>query len=190
MSWRHVPVLIICLNVTIREHLGELGPRLGETSLYRARELVPKHRMLELRRGEVWIAHWHNLQRREVSSVNGVLAKVVKRGVPVTTLRRKTRDGEKVEVAETRHLESEAAWLRRVLSDRKSRSRSVVVFNDEAHHAYRRGDLVEDEEEPVLDEETAKRNDCEAMVWINGLDRISAYRMCLSALSKSAAPQV
>jgi type III restriction enzyme len=78
----------------------------------------------------------------------------------------------------------------RLLSDRKGRSRSVIIFNDEAHHAYRRGGLAEDEEEPVLDEETAKCNDCEATVWINGLDRISAYRMCLSALSKSAAPQV
>jgi type III restriction enzyme len=166
-------VLIICPNVTIRKRLGALDPHLGETTLYRARKLVPKHRMPELRRGEVWITNWHNLERRQVSIVNGVSAKVVKRGVPITTLKRKTIPGEKAEVAETRHLESEAAWLRRVLGDRKGRSRSVFVFNDEAHHAYRRGDLAEDEEATVLDEETAKRDDREATVWIDGRDRIN-----------------
>lgn len=130
-------VLIICPNVTIRERLGELDPNLDEASLYRTRELVPKHRMSELRRGEVWINNWHNLERREVSNVNGVSAKVVKRGVPVTTVKTRTLDGEKVEVAETRYLESDAAWLKRVLGDRKGRSRSLFVFNDEARTGQR-----------------------------------------------------
>jgi type III restriction enzyme len=91
-----------------------------------------------------------------------------------------------VEVIETRYYESDEAYIRRLLGGRKGRSRSVLVFNDEAHHAYRRGDTA-DEEELVLDEETAGRNDREATVWIEGLDRINkalggraaGIRLCL-----------
>jgi type III restriction enzyme len=165
-------VLVICPNVTIRERLKELDPNLDEASLYRTRELVPAHRMGELRRGEVFITNWHNLERREVGSVNGVSARVVKRGVPVTTVRNRTIDGEKTEVVETRYLESGVAYIKRLLGGRKGRSQSVFVFNDEAHHAYRRGEAAE-EQELVLDEETARKNDREATVWIEGLDRIN-----------------
>lgn len=164
-------VLIICPNVTIREQLQELKPERDELSLYRTRELVPLHRMPDLRRGEVIITNWHNLERQEVSSVNGVSAKVVKRGIPVTKTATKTVGGEKVTVEETRYYESDQAYLKRILGGRKGRSQSILVFNDEAHHAYRRGDT--DQEEVVLDIETAKKNDREATVWIEGLDKIS-----------------
>ena len=56
-------VLIVCPNVTIRERLQELDPALGDLSLYRTRQLVPPHRMEELRRGEVMIANWHRLSK-------------------------------------------------------------------------------------------------------------------------------
>jgi type III restriction enzyme len=58
-------LLIVCPNVTIRERLQELDPALGDLSLYRTRQLVPPHRMEELRRGEVMIANWHRLAKRK-----------------------------------------------------------------------------------------------------------------------------
>jgi len=64
-------ILIVCPNVTIRERLQELNPALGDLSLYRTRQLVPVHRMEELRRGEVMIANWHKLEKKETNSVNG-----------------------------------------------------------------------------------------------------------------------
>lgn len=64
-------LLIVCPNVTIRERLQELDPALGDLSLYRTRQLVPPHRMEELRRGEVMIANWHRLAKKETNSVNG-----------------------------------------------------------------------------------------------------------------------
>lgn len=73
-------VLIVCPNVTIRDRLQELDPERDELSLYRTRELVPAHRMTELRRGEVFVTNWHNLERREARDVNGQGARVVKRG--------------------------------------------------------------------------------------------------------------
>ena len=164
-------VLIICPNVTIRDRLRELDPNLDELSLYRTRELVPRDRMNDLRRGEVLITNWHNLERREISEVNGASARVVKRGVPVTKTVTRTVNGQKETVTETRYYESDKAFLARLLGQRKGRSASILVMNDEAHHAYRRG--IEDEAEMVLDAETAARNDREATVWIEGLDRIN-----------------
>ncbi|MFM2004790.1 MAG: hypothetical protein RLZZ09_445, partial [Pseudomonadota bacterium] len=80
-------VLIVCPNVTIRERLRELDPALGDLSLYRTRQLVPPQRMEELRRGEVMIANWHKLAKRETSSVNGTAARVVKTGEAVEIVR-------------------------------------------------------------------------------------------------------
>ena len=164
-------VLVICPNVTIRDRLQELNPNLGNASLYRTRELVPPHRMEELRRGEVIITNWHGLEKKEVAEVNGVSAKVVKRGDEQVATKTKTIEGEKTEVIETRYLESDQAWLKRILRTRRGRSRSILVFNDESHHAYRRGDAA-DKDEVVLDREFASMNAREATVWIEGLDRI------------------
>jgi type III restriction enzyme len=168
-------VLIICPNVTIRERLAELNPDLSEISLYRTRELVPYHRMEELRKGQVIILNWHKLERQQMNTVNGKTARVVKRGVPVTTVKQKTADGERVQITETLYYESDAAFVKRVLGAGRGRSQSIFVFNDKAHHAYRRGD-TEDEQEVVLDATLAKLNDREATVWIEGLDRINKLR--------------
>ncbi|KFN49308.1 BPTD_3080 family restriction endonuclease [Arenimonas composti] len=191
-------VLIICPNITIRDRLQELKPERDDLSLYRTRELVPVHLMPDLRRGEVFITNWHNLERRELTDVNGQSAKVVKRGVPVES-DRVIKPGPKLSVAdieqqatvgkftilridrdrqerpraytvrETRYFESDAAFLRRILGGRKGRSSAVLVMNDEAHHAYRRGAAPATGD----DDEESKANAREATVWIEGLDRIN-----------------
>jgi type III restriction enzyme len=194
-------VLILCPNITIRDRLQELKPERDELSLYRTRDLVPVHRMTDLRRGEVFITNWHNLERRELSDVNGQSARVVKRGIPTETVRtlkvsaantaeqieyqatlgafeilevERKRNGEPkaYTVTETKYFESDAAFLKRILGGRKGRSSAILVMNDEAHHAYRRG-MVTDEDEYALDEETAEADAREATVWIEGLDRIN-----------------
>ena len=194
-------VLILCPNITIRDRLQELRPELDELSLYRTRELVPAHLMTDLRRGEVFITNWHNLERRELGDVNGQSARVVKRGTPVETIRtikvtatlsaeeirhqatvgayqilsiERKRDGTPrvFTVKETRYRESDAAFLKRILGGRKGRSSAIFVMNDEAHHAYRRG-VVDESDQYALDDETAEANAREATVWIEGLDRIN-----------------
>ena len=175
-------VLIVCPNVTIRERLRELDPALGDLSLYRTRQLVPPHRMEELRRGEVMIANWHRLAKKESNSVNGDPAKVVKTGEPVEVVKKAGRAKESVE---TKYFESDAAWFKRIcreLGSGKGRSPHWLIFNDEAHHAYRRGDAgsegsrgEESLKEENLEEnrELAKKNAREATIWIEGLDRIN-----------------
>lgn len=133
-------VLIVCPNVTIRERLKELDPLLGDLSLYRTRQLVPVQRMEELRRGEVMIANWHKLAKLESNTVNGDSAKVVKTGEAVEITKQSGKDKGKVEV---KYFESDAAWFKRIrqeLGTGRGRSPHWLVFNDEAHHAYRRGD--------------------------------------------------
>ncbi|MFZ2171507.1 MAG: DEAD/DEAH box helicase family protein, partial [Methylococcaceae bacterium] len=167
-------ILIVCPNVTIRERLQELNPALGDLSLYRTRQLVPVHRMEELRRGEVMIANWHKLAKKEANSVNGDSAKVVKTGDATEVV---INAGRKDERIETKYFESDRAWFKRIrqeLGTGKGRSPYWLVFNDEAHHAYRRGDndsdnIVDLEEDATL----AKKNAKEATIWIEGLDRIN-----------------
>lgn len=195
-------VLIVCPNVTIRDRLQELNPERDELSLYRTRELVPAHRMTELRRGEVFVTNWHNLERRETREVNGQGGRVVKRGQAVEKARtvkvtanlsadeirhqatvgayeiisvETKRDGspKAFNVKETQYLESDAAFLKRVLGGRKGRSQAILVMNDEAHHAYRRGALEGADTFVEEDDETTAANIREATVWIEGLDRIN-----------------
>lgn len=166
-------VLIVCPNVTIRERLKELDPLLGDLSLYRTRQLVPPQRMEELRRGEVMIANWHRLAKHETNSVNGVSSKVVKTGEAVETVKQSGKDKGKVEV---RYFESDQAWFKRIrqeLGSGRGRSPHWLVFNDEAHHAYRRGDTDKDESSLEEDATLAKKNAREATIWIEGLDRIN-----------------
>jgi type III restriction enzyme len=194
-------VLIICPNVTIRDRLRELDPSLDEASLYRTRELVPVHRMSQLRQGDVIVSNWHILGRQQLGDVNGQSAKVVKRGQPIERERR-LKIGGKYElteadirhaaamgaysiveelrdrkghltgfrVIETQYVESDSAFVRRILGSRRGRGSAILVMNDEAHHAYRRG---AGDPEFVLDEETAELDAREATVWIEGLDRIN-----------------
>ena len=165
-------ILIVCPNVTIRERLKELDPALGDLSLYRTRQLVPPHRMEELRRGEIMIANWHRLAKKESSTVNGDSAKVVKTGERAVIVR---NQGKRNESVETKYFESDKAWFRRIrreLGTGKGRCPHWLVFNDEAHHAYRRGD-AEAEASPDDDKELAKKNAHEATIWIEGIDRIN-----------------
>ncbi len=84
-------VLIVCPNVTIRDRLRELDPALGDTSLYRTRDLVPPHLMPLLARGRVVITNWHVFEPQQSDA--GAAARVVKAGVRVTTT-------EKIRIAE------------------------------------------------------------------------------------------
>jgi len=166
-------ILIVCPNVTIRERLQELDPALGDLSLYRTRQLVPPHRMEELRRGEVMIANWHRLAKKETNTVNGDSAKVVKTGEPVEVVKNAGKENETVEV---KYFESDAAWFKRIrqeLGSGKGRSPHWLIFNDEAHHAYRRGDVAGEEQTLDEDKDLAKKNAREATIWIEGLDRIN-----------------
>jgi type III restriction enzyme len=88
------------------------------------------------------------------------------------------------EVIETRHVESDTKWLRRVLEE-GARKRNIMVFNDEAHHAYRLGESEEEDDE---DDDGLDAYYREATVWIEGLDRIHRLTGIGRVLDFSATP--
>ncbi|MBM3302974.1 MAG: DEAD/DEAH box helicase family protein, partial [Deltaproteobacteria bacterium] len=187
-------VLAVCPNVTIRNRLQELDPRLGEASIYRKRDIVPPHLMSFMTRGRVLISNWHVFELQS-PQVGGESARVVKIGVPVKTretiaigsktttargsryMTQETLDalvakGEltivneerdeqgrlrKVQAECIRYVESDSAWLNRILGREVGRKQNLLVFNDEAHHAYRirraEEDRGEEEEENTVGEE-------------------------------------
>ena len=95
-----------------------------------------------------------------------------------------------VQVESVEYVESDTAWIRRVVDQPAggAQKQNILVFNDEAHHAYRfrtapgqRG--REDDEE--LDDAEARL----ATVWIEGLDRINrAGRRINFCVDMSATP--
>lgn len=186
-------VFVICPNVTIRERLQELDPNLGERSLYMTRDLVRSDMMKNLREGRVLITNWHILEPKELNTVGNASSKVVKRGVPRHIKVEKTVEGKKVEVVETKYIQSDTSLVEEVLKAAKGK-KNILVFNDEAHHAYRLKEI--DNTAEVEQEELFKNGDGEelayykkeATVWINGLDKINKVRGINCCVDLSATP--
>ena len=87
-----------------------------------------------------------------------------------------------------RFVESDAALVRRVLGiDAKQ---NLLVFNDEAHHAYRirREEPDPNEADLIGDEDDADDFYKEATVWVDGLDRLHKLRGINACIDLSATP--
>jgi type III restriction enzyme len=221
-------VLVVCPNVTIRNRLAELDPRLGEASLYITRDLVPSHLMPQLTQGRVLVTNWHVFEP-QVSQVGGVSARVARTGRRVSTQetirigsRTTSARGSrymtldllealeaqgKIEILERnvdeaghlvsvktrgeRWVESDRALVQRILGRDLGEKGNLLVFNDEAHHAYRIRPEVEDADDALLDEEDRdedEENTKEATVWVEGLDRIHKLRSINFCVDLSATP--
>ncbi len=90
-----------------------------------------------------------------------------------------------VKVEQTRYLESDAAWIRRILTAEIGNKKRILVLNDEAHHAYRIAQAESDQDE---DEELTDYSQKEATIWVEGLDRIHKYRTVNLCVDLSATP--
>jgi len=95
-----------------------------------------------------------------------------------------------VQIEEYKYIESETALVNRVLGKEVGGKRNILVFNDEAHHAYRIRQEEPDEDEEGLfgdpgevDEEVK-----EATEWITGLDKVHKLRGINFCVDLSATP--
>lgn len=110
------------------------------------------------------------------------------------TVRKEHRDAqgslEKVEVESLRYVESDTALLNRVLGREVGGKQNILVFNDEAHHAYRIWNERPDEWEEMDEEdrEAWSSERTEATVWVDGLDHIHKYRGINVCIDLSATP--
>ncbi len=95
----------------------------------------------------------------------------------------------KVRVESVRYVESDTAVVDRVLRG-VSGKQNVLVFNDEAHHAYRiRRDAPDGEADELYSEPDAQDELYrEATVWVDGLDRIQKLRGINVCVDLSATP--
>lgn len=94
-----------------------------------------------------------------------------------------------VRIRSTEYVESDTAFVKRVLGRTVGGKQNILVMNDEAHHAYRIRRPDPDEEELDLlgegdDDDFFK----EATVWIEGLDKIHKLRGIDFCVDLSATP--
>ena len=92
-------------------------------------------------------------------------------------------------VERTRWLESDTALIERVLGREVGGKQNILVFNDEAHHAYRIRTAEESEDGEEREEEEREDYDRkEATVWIDGLDKLHKLRRINVCIDLSATP--
>jgi type III restriction enzyme len=96
----------------------------------------------------------------------------------------------KVKVVAHDYVESDAALVQRVLGREVGGKQNILVFNDEAHHAYRkqRDDDGKDGGDAFADEQELEDFEREATVWVEGLDRIHRLRGINFCVDLSATP--
>lgn len=97
-----------------------------------------------------------------------------------------------VKVEAVRYVESDTALLNRVLGRDAGSKGNLLVFNDEAHHAYRIRNVRQEDGAGDEDEETNGDVDDyfirEATVWVDGLDKIHKHRGINLCIDLSATP--
>ncbi|MBI3939681.1 MAG: DEAD/DEAH box helicase family protein, partial [Acidobacteria bacterium] len=102
------------------------------------------------------------------------------------------RDGhlKRAYIEAERYIESDAAIVNRILGREVGGKQNILVFNDEAHHAYRIRKEEPDPDEIDLygEEEEAEEFYKEATVWVEGLDRVHKLRGINFCVDLSATP--
>ena len=163
--------LIVTPGLTIRDRLRVLQPN-DPDSYYRSRELVPSDLLGVLDRAKVVITNFHAFMRRETLDLSkGGRALLQGRG------------------PELRTTETEGQMLQRVMPELMG-MKSVMVFNDEAHHCYRERPKEESEEANLKgdDRKEAQKNSEAARVWISGLEGVQRRLGLNRVIDLSATP--
>lgn len=96
---------------------------------------------------------------------------------------------QKAEIESEKYIETDAAGVRRVLHGELGARRNILVFNDEAHHAYRL--RAEDKDAgggAPDDEDDSEHYYREASVWVDGLDKVHKLRGINFCADFSATP--
>jgi len=96
----------------------------------------------------------------------------------------------KVQVESTKYVESDTSLVNHVIGREVGGKQNILVFNDEAHHAYRirREQPEEGEEDLFGEEEEVEEFFKEATVWVDGLDRVHKLRGINFCVDLSATP--
>jgi type III restriction enzyme len=150
-------ILIVAPGLTVKSRLGVLMPG-SAGNFYDEFNIVPAGLAEKLRQGKILINNWHKLSWDSEEQL------------------KKKRSVDK------RGAKSDEAYVREVLGE-MANAKSIVVINDEAHHAWRvpAGSKIKG---------LSKEDVEEATKWVGGLDRIHKARGILTCFDFSATPFV
>ncbi|HUT59073.1 MAG TPA: DEAD/DEAH box helicase family protein [Phycisphaerae bacterium] len=162
--------LVATPGLTIRDRLRVLWPNDAD-SYYQSRELVPGDMLDDLQRAKIVITNYHAFKLRErVDLSKGGRSLLQGRGEELNTL------------------ETEGQMLQRVMPDLMG-MKSILVFNDEAHHCYReKRDSHEDEDLKGDDRAEAEKNKEAARLWMSGLEAVNRKLGISHVIDLSATP--
>ncbi|MCY3806302.1 MAG: nucleotidyltransferase domain-containing protein [bacterium] len=162
--------LIVTPGLTIRDRLRVLQPN-DPGSYYQSRELVPRDMLADIERARIVVTNYHAFKRRETLELSKGGRSLLRGRGP-----------------EIESIETEGQMLQRVIPELLG-MRSILAFNDEAHHCYREkpGESAE-EELKGDDREEAKRNREAARLWIGGLEAVSRKLGLRRVIDLSATP--
>ena len=162
--------LVVTPGLTIRDRLRVLQPN-DPDSYYQSRELVPRDMLGDLEQARIVITNYHAFKLRATLDLSrGGRALLRGRGVDVQST------------------ETEGQMLQRVMSGLMS-MRSILAFNDEAHHCYREKADSADEGILTVDEQKeAERNSEAARLWISGLEAVQRKLGLRRVVDLSATP--
>jgi type III restriction enzyme len=148
-------VLIVAPGLTVRSRLSVLNP-FDDKNYYEEFNVVPPGLLETLRQTKPKIINWHTLAWDSEEKLKK------KKGV------------------DKRGAKSDEAYVREVLGDMANAS-SLIVINDEAHHAWR---IPAESKVKGIKKEDIE----ESTVWVGGLDRIHRARKILRCFDFSATP--
>ena len=162
--------LVVTPGITIRDRLRVLLPN-DPDSYYQNRELVPGDMLADLKRARIVITNYHAFKQRETLDLaRGSRALLQGRGPAIQST------------------ETEGQMMQRVIPALMG-MRSIMVFNDEAHHCYR--EKPGENEEGKLtgdDRQEANKNREAARLWISGLEAIQRRLGIRRVIDLSATP--
>jgi len=161
-------ILVVTPNLTVKQRDEVLKPS-HPKNIYEALDLIPRSLMEAMGKGRYFVTNWHAFLPQDEPEP----------GEQVKGYRSVIRRGK----------ETDRAFASRVLRELGTKEH-ILVFNDEAHHAYRPAPVPEEELEGLSAEERKerKKEEEEATVWVTGLDRMQAARGLNFCADLSATP--
>jgi type III restriction enzyme len=161
--------LVVTPGITIRDRLRVLLPN-DPQNYYRALDIVPVDRLVDLGQAKVLVTNFHGFKLRERLPA-GKLTKALL----------STGDGA------SPFVETPAQMVRRACRDLGNK-KNIVVLNDEAHHCYRHKPEADDERLVGDERKEAEQREEEARIWISGLEAVKEKLGLRAVYDLSATP--
>ena len=164
--------LIVTPGITIRDRLRVLMPNDPE-NYYRQRDIVSTQLQEQLGQAKIVITNFHAFQRREKVATGKITKSILAAQQP--------------DSLPSPFTETPNQMVRRVCRALGTK-KNIIVFNDEAHHCYRRKPDGEEVKLTGDDRVEAKQREEEARIWISGVEAVKAKIGVKAIYDLSATP--